>query len=214
MPGCETVADWDIGYCYNQASIMQKLMFNDSTKTTLAACVGHLSGAYDFQHEAFARILLEERLNAEPGMTVAEVVWRAVREAQKIPCLTNYARSVCVMGGYVKLPALTYASISDTSIPKESSCEISLSILPNPARPISGLEVEVLASRAVPGSLAIYDVRGRLVDRIHSGMIREGRNVFSWQMRDSRGNRVTAGIYFVRLSHPGGAVSNKIVVAE
>jgi hypothetical protein len=62
------------------------------------------------------------------------------------------------------------------------------------------------------GSLSVYDVNGRLVQRLGRGLSGSGR--LSWNLTDVSGHAVRAGTYFVRLvSDHGGAVT-KLVVAR
>ncbi len=53
-------------------------------------------------------------------------------------------------------------------------------------------------------SLAIYDMRGALIQTLESGNRAAGEHVVRWDGRDSRGERVASGVYFYRLD----AVSN------
>ena len=62
--------------------------------------------------------------------------------------------------------------------------------------------------------LSIYDVRGRLVRALHSGMVNGGETRFAWDGRDMRGTRVANGIYVYRLESPLQVETRKLVVAR
>ena len=60
------------------------------------------------------------------------------------------------------------------------------------------------------GSLSVYDVNGRLVQRLGRNLT--GSGCASWNLTDVGGRAVRAGTYFVRLvSNDGGAVSKLVV---
>ncbi len=65
--------------------------------------------------------------------------------------------------------------------------------------PPSGTIAYALESRART-RVGIYDVGGRLVRVLRSADVQDpGRHVIRWDARDQSGNRVEAGIYFIRL---------------
>lgn len=66
----------------------------------------------------------------------------------------------------------------------------------------------------VPGDaeLGVYDVRGRLVQRLAMGPRAAGAYESLWGQQDSRGRAVARGVYFVRLAIRGDALVRKIVV--
>ncbi len=70
---------------------------------------------------------------------------------------------------------------------------------------------------AVPGgaddvALAVYDVRGRLVRRIVSGNVTSGRQSVHWNCCDESGERVAAGIYFLRFTADDSTLTRKLAV--
>ena len=69
---------------------------------------------------------------------------------------------------------------------------------PNPTR--AGLTVEfTLPAEAASGSLALYDLTGRLVRSLHAGPLAAGPHRIAWDGRALGGERPGAGIYFLRL---------------
>ena len=75
------------------------------------------------------------------------------------------------------------------------------------ANPSSG-SAEFIASVAANGmaTLQVYDVSGRLVDTIHSGMLPEGRNSFTFNG--------PPGLYLAVLKHQGGMETTKVVLTN
>jgi hypothetical protein len=68
---------------------------------------------------------------------------------------------------------------------------------PNPFNPITTIFFEV-GERAVV-SIAIYDVRGRLIRELVHETMSPGRREAVWNGRDARGDPVGSGVYLCRL---------------
>jgi hypothetical protein len=89
---------------------------------------------------------------------------------------------------------------------------------PNPMRP--GLSTATL-DLAVPSSMAggeydlsVFDLSGRRVKRVDSGLAPVGRFSLKWDLRDEKGRPVDGGVYFVRFTLAGKAVAHKLVVLQ
>ena len=54
-----------------------------------------------------------------------------------------------------------------------------------------------------PVSLEIFDLSGRRVSSLASGVREAGRYQTSWRPLDASGERIAGGLYFARLSVPG-----------
>jgi len=68
-----------------------------------------------------------------------------------------------------------------------------------------------------PGSWAevsIYDVGGRLVRRLHSGVLEERSSAVLWDCRNADGDRVVSGVYLCLLRVAGESRTSKIVVLD
>ncbi len=61
-------------------------------------------------------------------------------------------------------------------------------------------------------TVAVYDVAGRVVSTLFSGRRDGGDHRLSWDGRDSSGERVASGVYFVRMRTPDAAVARKLVL--
>jgi hypothetical protein len=62
------------------------------------------------------------------------------------------------------------------------------------------------------GNLSVYDVNGRLVERLGSNLA--GSGCVSWNLTDASGRAVRAGTYFVRLASEAGGAVTKLVVTR
>ena len=65
-----------------------------------------------------------------------------------------------------------------------------------------------------PVEVAIYDVRGQLVQKLASGTMNSGRHDLVWQGRDDAGRSVASGVYFCRLAADGAVQSRKMILAR
>jgi hypothetical protein len=72
-----------------------------------------------------------------------------------------------------------------------------LAVSPNPCRGSTSVSFTLPA----PGraAVAVYDVGGRLVSELHSGLAPQGKTRVRWEGTDSSGRPVASGVYFVRL---------------
>ena len=71
--------------------------------------------------------------------------------------------------------------------------------------------IRVAMARPGVASLAIFDVSGRLVRKLHDGPIAEGVRAFVWDGQDDEGRRVAAGVYHLRLSGDGRTLSHRAI---
>jgi len=60
-------------------------------------------------------------------------------------------------------------------------------------------------------SLRVLDLRGRMVRVLVDGVLGAGQYSESWDGRDARGYPVPPGVYFARLTHPRGAVVERVL---
>lgn len=89
---------------------------------------------------------------------------------------------------------------------------------PNPFNPATTIRFEVPgsvgrgAAGAVPVTLAVYDVRGRLVRTLVADRRAPGRYEAAWDGRNDGGRRVSSGIYFYRLAAGDFTRTRKMVL--
>ena len=63
-------------------------------------------------------------------------------------------------------------------------------------------------------SLAVYDLSGRVIERLVEGYRAPGTYRTAWNGRDMTGRRAGQGIYFTRLSGPGVLMSRKLILIQ
>lgn len=100
---------------------------------------------------------------------------------------------------------------SDVALPGFSAESGGLRILkqhPNPSGARSTITYSLAARDRV--TLAIHDVRGQLIDIIHTGVQDPGTHTIRW----NRGDRMSPGVYFGRLTAGRDAETVKIVTAH
>jgi hypothetical protein len=86
-----------------------------------------------------------------------------------------------------------------------------LSCAPNPFA--SALEVNYrTGGRAEAAELAVYDITGRCVRLLSRGSSPGSGQRVVWDGRDDRGARAPSGIYFVRLTLPGGPLGQRVLL--
>jgi len=86
----------------------------------------------------------------------------------------------------------------------------SLAILPNPTT--GPTKIEFSLQRAGDVTLDVYDVTGKLVRRIHRGLLANGGHSFSWDWRDDTGRPAAPGVYFTRLEAFGLSRLGRVVL--
>ncbi len=83
---------------------------------------------------------------------------------------------------------------------------------PNPFNPSVTIEYSLASKRRA--SLAIYDLRGRVVRSLVSGVLQPGRHTARWDGLGSDGDVLPSGVYFARLSHDGFAQTQKLLLLK
>jgi DNA-binding beta-propeller fold protein YncE len=79
---------------------------------------------------------------------------------------------------------------------------------PGPVRLVLGVPA---ASRS---SVTVYDVRGRRIRELQSGVLEAGRHIVEWDGSTSGGGRASDGVYFVRLQTDDAVRTAKVVLTR
>jgi photosystem II stability/assembly factor-like uncharacterized protein len=83
---------------------------------------------------------------------------------------------------------------------------------PNPARGAARMEMALATSAQV--DVSVFDAAGRRVRVLAHGTLAEGRHPLAWDVRDERGSRARAGVYFVRASDGSETRTQRLVIAD
>ncbi len=84
---------------------------------------------------------------------------------------------------------------------------------PNPFNPTTTINYAVGREDARV-HLAVYDIAGRLVSVLADGPTTAGDHMVVWNGKDSHGNQVSSGVYFVRAVIDGWEASRKMVLLK
>ena len=83
---------------------------------------------------------------------------------------------------------------------------------PNPFNPTTTLSFTLPERESV--TLAIYDVRGRLVRTLVDEMVGEGYQERLWDGKDAKGARVSSGVYFYTLTAGESTITKKMLLLK
>ena len=207
-PGCWMGAVWRYQPNY-QDPTLEKLAFNDTTKTMVAGGVFNLDRGYDDKHFAWAEILRDARMNALPGQPVSMIHYNAVQAwFDQFPGDT-YVLSTFALGCRV-VPSDIATDVSPSN-DDAAPARAALSVVSNVG---TAPRFQFSLPHAGNASLKIVDTSGRIVTILRSGELPAGQHQYTWLGRDATGEQVASGVYFGVLSTPAGAqeVAKVIIV--
>jgi len=94
----------------------------------------------------------------------------------------------------------------------QSKDEVSLQNHPNPFNPSTTITFAVPEAGEV--TLAIYNLRGQLIQTLHSGPIAAGQHSVVWNGTDFRGAKVASGVYVYKLQAKDFVATKKLVFTK
>lgn len=83
---------------------------------------------------------------------------------------------------------------------------------PNPFSPATVIHLQL--PKAGRAKVAVFDLQGRLVKRLHDGWMPAGPHGIAWDGTDDRGATVGAGVYFSRVESNGLRAGQKLIKLE
>jgi hypothetical protein len=83
---------------------------------------------------------------------------------------------------------------------------------PNPFNPSTTISFTLPAKTKT--KLSIYNIEGRLVTTLVDGTLDEGFKEVAWDGKDGRGNQVSTGVYFYRLTAGDRTLTKKMVLLK
>lgn len=129
------------------------------------------------------------------GANGAIVAWADERNGNDFDIFAMQVLEALPTGVHDTTPSFTFASPS-----------------PNPANATATLRFDLPRETSV--RLNIYDVAGRRVRELTSGVRPAGETAITWDLRDGEGHAVASGLYFARLEVQGRAVTRKIMTVK
>jgi hypothetical protein len=112
-----------------------------------------------------------------------------------------------VDGGYAVPDGVSRAGDSPRPAPA-----IDVVAFPNPFNPQTSVRVRAPAGSRV--DVAVYDVAGRRVRRLWSGVVGEPERLVAWDGRGDDGDRVASGAYLVRATAGGRSGAVKVILLK
>lgn len=120
-----------------------------------------------------------------------------------------------VEGAVDELRILATFAGTDAPVMAEAAAPAVLALDPSQPNPFrSQTRIDYSVPRQSDVQLSVYDIGGREVRKLVSGMRDIGRYRADWDGRDSGGAHVAAGVYFFRLTAEGQAVTRKVTVMQ
>jgi hypothetical protein len=104
---------------------------------------------------------------------------------------------------------LNPSSVPDDHLPSNFTL---LQNYPNPFNALTTLEFKLENEAQI--SIDIFDIRGRLINRLINSPLESGRHSIVWNSSDEQGNIVSSGIYYYRLSDGINTVIQKMTLLK
>jgi len=83
---------------------------------------------------------------------------------------------------------------------------------PNPLNPSTKLSFTLSQGGRV--QVSVYDTQGRLVTKLHDGILAPGPQTLIWDGSNSRNGHVASGVYFFRIQAPEGQEVKRVAVVK
>jgi hypothetical protein len=109
---------------------------------------------------------------------------------------------------------ISSASTVPVAVPELPAAPEPLALRAFPSPTTGAVRVRFALDREERATVAVYDVRGRLVRTLADGASPRGEHLVSWDGTDARGGRAAPGVYFVRLQTLDRVRSTRVTVVE
>ncbi|MBI9031631.1 T9SS type A sorting domain-containing protein [bacterium] len=83
---------------------------------------------------------------------------------------------------------------------------------PNPFNPVTTIDFDM--KKAGDVQLSIYNIKGQLVNTLVKGNLQAGNHSYVWKGNDLKGNQVSSGLYFYKLSSSEKTETKKMVLMK
>jgi len=110
------------------------------------------------------------------------------------------------------MAALSVGTRAVAPLPAVQTAPQLTAVFPNPSNP--AVHVEFASGRAELITLAIYDLRGRLVRKLLHGVVAPGSYLLDWNGDNETGSPAASGVYFVQLRGAGELASRRLTLVR
>jgi hypothetical protein len=125
--------------------------------------------------------------------------------------MTFWVRGRDAAGNWGAATALTVPASGSTTVGVGDEVAVDFLATPSP-NPFRGLAtIRFGLARAGEVRLELFDLAGRRVQTLASGIHAPGPHLATWDGRDQRGTNVKSGVYFVRLTTPSKVFHTRVV---
>jgi len=132
----------------------------------------------------------------------------AYNGTQTFVTITNISASANSMTCDFQVSLIADVFDEEGDVPQDY--KLSLSNSPNPFN--ASTNVEFTTSGADQATLSVYDILGRKIATLHSGVLPPGRQIMEWNGENLSGAPVASGVYFARLEGAGTHLVRKMVL--
>jgi hypothetical protein len=190
-------------------TLADMFLSNDPAKPSAVAWISQGRGHWMTWYRVFAEEFVWWLFSGETT-DVLDCFWKAKRSCWvKYPRMHDFLRSVFYLGWPVRIRGNCEAGVEAVTL---SPAEVALDVYPNPG--IGGATVRFGLPAAGNVRLAVYDVLGRTVTRVAESWYEAGWHSVVWEGRNSNGERVAPGAYFVRLNAGERETTRKVLLVR
>ncbi len=161
--------------------------------------------AYDWEHPPILELDPPLHVQRGEGMRLIVTYDNWTDETLRFGLLSE--DEMMILFGYYYLGSPTLSTDSPRMIPG------AFDLKQNYPNPFNGeTKVEFTITREEEVSLQVFDMLGRPVSSLASGVTPKGRHVMKWSATDGEGAPLPSGVYFVRLSIDGQSRTKKALL--
>jgi hypothetical protein len=149
----------------------------------------------------------------DPDAPSMRRIWAERSGPVAVAAFTDASGSMaCVADWNGRLSIVRPPFAADVAGVPASAAAVALTLAPNPCNPRTTIAFTL--AEAGPASVNVFDVRGRLVRRLHHGGLEAGPHNLPWSGDDERGRPAAAGVYVVRVEGAGWAQSTRVTLVR
>ena len=119
------------------------------------------------------------------------------------------AGSIPDMGAYENPLGNPQVGITNDQLPKTN---FHLSNYPNPFNPTTTIEFSVLEESTI--EISIYNIKGQKMRSLLNDQITSGEHSIVWNSEDDNGERVSSGVYFIKMKTGNLEKTEKMILMK